>query len=458
MLEIFLISLREAIQAVVVSAPALALGPYPIDKKRYYLFIGLIVSIAIGFPLGYISYNKELPIGNEGWQHIRYAFEFLLFYLGIFVFSFSLEDRARPVMAGLLVYGFLIFFFEARVLGFLAHDKSLIEGKSQGALFIVASISAILLGLSVLYPISLFFKRFPIYKAISLPGLLIYSGALKFLFGGVSEVEEGSFIITLQRGLQYFLENALSRLESVLMISSHPFLESPFSALLTYLKGDRTAMAIAVVLIIIPPVYMLIRLFGRADPFTSDLKVKAERRLKVSFFRKNLFYLSAPALISFFVLIISLHAANLALNPLYEPEPIPVRTETDTLKIPISDQFGDLSDGKLRKYVYYYGDKRIIFIAIMKPDGGAGVALDECEICRPAEWNKSAQGYAQSGSYLICKYCVTPIAISTINKPGGCNPIPVPFRLEEGHIIISLDDLIRIYKSAQALDKKGTHL
>ena len=87
-----------------------------------------------------------------------------------------------------------------------------------------------------------------------------------------------------------------------------------------------------------------------------------------------------------------------------------------------------------------------------------GRALDESEVCKPAEWNTAALGYAQRGENRICKYCMTPIPTSTVNKPGGCNPIPVGFTVEEGHIVVETQELIRVYRAAKALDKKGMGL
>ncbi|MCK4912037.1 MAG: DUF2318 domain-containing protein, partial [Thermodesulfovibrionales bacterium] len=107
---------------------------------------------------------------------------------------------------------------------------------------------------------------------------------------------------------------------------------------------------------------------------------------------------------------------------------------------------------------YLYGREVIRFIAIMKPDGTVGVGLDECEICDPPKWNKKAQGYAQRGDHLVCKYCMTPIPTNTVNRPGGCNPIPLPFVLEDGRITIETGELIRIWRAAEKLDKKGSHL
>jgi uncharacterized membrane protein len=219
-------------------------------------------------------------------------------------------------------------------------------------------------------------------------------------------------------------------------------------------------MTLTVLFLMVPPLFILAHLFGRPDPLLSNAQAGAQRRLKVAFFRKELLFQSIPVMAALFLLIVLIHAVNISLNPLYDPVPVPVRAVANStaIRIPISDKSGDLTDMHLRKYVYYHGNKQILFIAIMKPDGTVGLALDECEICRPAEWNKDAQGYAQRGDHLVCKYCMTPIPTATVNNPGGCNPIPVPFTVGDEYIVIELDDLISTYKQVEELEKKGTHL
>jgi uncharacterized membrane protein len=180
----------------------------------------------------------------------------------------------------------------------------------------------------------------------------------------------------------------------------------------------------------------------------------------MAFFRKELIYKTMPVMATFISLVVILHAVNVSLNPLYEPPPVPVRESEsgEVIKIQLSDKSGSFDDRKMRKYLYYYGNKQVIFIAMLKPDGTVGVALDECEICRPADWNTDAKGYAQKGDHLICKYCMTPIASATLNNPGGCNPIPIPFKSDDSAITIKTSDLVSTFNKLQELEKKGTHL
>ncbi len=459
MSEPFLIAFTKAFQCAILLAFIL-LYPQVRDKEGLgrSLVSGVLLALVVGFSLGYIPYLSKQLWDNKTWTFWRYISELTIFYSSIVFVVLRLKPSAFTVSAGLFILGFSIFFFEARAIGFLIHDMGVMKGHLNSITAMAAI--GITAGFAPLFLLKKFLKKIPIKEALILPSLLLFIGALKFASGGVKGIEEGDLLINIQKGFMVFLENAVKHIQSIILIPEHPFIKVPFSALTNFLSGDRTAMSLMVISIMTPPLFVLIHLFARPDPIINDIQVGAQKRLKIAFFRTELIYQTIPVLLAFVTLVILIHAANISMNPLYEPVPISVRESEDqnTLLIPLSDKLGDLTDGKLKKYVYYYGNKQIIFLAILKPDGSVGVALDECEVCRPAEWNKDARGYAQKGDHLICKYCMTPIALPTINSPGGCNPIPIPFKMGEENIVISIDDLITTYKNAEALEKKGTHL
>jgi len=303
-------------------------------------------------------------------------------------------------------------------------------------------------------------RKLPLDRVFMPASLLMSVGALQFWFGGVAELGGESIMVPLQNGLKLFINEFMKSAQSALLIPDHPFLDVTLSGLAQYLGSDRSALTITVLFLMAPPVIILIALFARPDPAVTCFAAAHERRRSIAAFRQDLTFQSAPVLSAFIMLIILLHAVNLSLNPLYEPEPIPVREVEggSVIRVPIAGKAGDLDDKKLRKYVYYAGSKQVLFLAVMKPDGTVGIALDQCEICRPADWNKDARGYAQQGPNLFCKYCVTPITTSSVNTPGGCNPIPVPFTVEDNTIIIERSELVGIFDKAEALERKGTHL
>ena len=459
MAEPFLIAFRESLQCAFLVMLLLA-SPFIQEKNGYSrsLLAGVFAALAAGFLAGYIPYKGSHLWTNESWTFWRYASEAFIFYLSVVFLLIKASPPPFVLYPGLYFLGFILFLFEARSVGFLLQDIGAMKDMALPVL--AAGIAGLAAGFSPL----LFRRKLaglaPLERVFSPASLLMVIGALQFSFGGVKELEKENILIPLQRGFQGFLTGSIQALQSALLIREHPFIKVSFAGLADFLAGDRSAMTLTLLFIMTPPLLILAHIFSAPDPVISGIQAGAQRRARVAFFRKELAYQTAPVLTAFVILVVLLHAVNVSLNPLYDPAPVPVREAGNepVLKIPLSDHTGDFSDKKLRKYVYYYGNKQIIFIAMLKPDGSVGVALDECEICRPADWNTEAKGYAQRGEHLVCKYCMTPIATSTLNNPGGCNPIPLPFKLSDNTIMIHLTDLTTTYKRAQALEKKGTHL
>lgn len=74
------------------------------------------------------------------------------------------------------------------------------------------------------------------------------------------------------------------------------------------------------------------------------------------------------------------------------------------------------------------------FFAI-RVNGEIRTCLDACQICGP-------KGYFESGGALVCRNCTSPIAIPTLGRGGGCNPIPVADRLDRSDVVVRAADLV----------------
>ncbi|MDH4162739.1 MAG: DUF2318 domain-containing protein [Nitrospirota bacterium] len=459
MSDSFYIALRESLQASFLVALVLFAPPARDDaRSRRNALLGLVIGFLAGTAAGAIPAITRTLGTHETWTFWRHGAETVLFYGSVALLA-GTGSRSRALPPALfLPLGFSLVFFEARTLGFIAHDLGAMTGRigtsfAWGAAGLAAGALPLLLIRSRV-------RRLPFERTFSPASLLMSLGALQLWMGGLGELGGESVMVPLQRGLQLFFNEFMKSVQSALLITEHPFLEVTLSGLAEYLGSDRSALTVTVLFLMIPPVYILVTIFARPDPQVTGIAGSAHRRQAVAGFRRDLTLESAPVLTAFIVLVVMLHAVNVSMNPLYDPEPVPVREadEGGVIKIPLSGKSGDLTDKKLRKFVYYEGTKQVLFIAIMKADNTVGVALDQCEICRPADWNKDAKGYAQKGENLICKYCVTPIATNTVNTPGGCNPIPVPFKITDGSIVLNKNLLVSTFDKAEALEKGGTHL
>lgn len=464
MLASFLPLLRESLECALLLG--LALCHPALFAQRRLLYSGTAAGLMAGLLVVYLPALAENAPGMEHWITLRYLSEAIIFYAGLLLLALNGTEGVqdgnavkKPASAAtIFLLGFALFFFEARSGALYINDLGDINGAAK-------AYAGAALGMAAGFAPLLFFawrmEGLGLGRFFSPASLLIAIGSIKFITGGVGEVEGGHILISLQQGMQYLVENMVGHVQSLLIIGQHDFITSPMAGLAGYFKEERMSTALTVVFIMMPPLLALVRVFSRPDPEVRGMEVAAERRLKQAFFRQDMAFLSTPVLASFLLLLISLHTVNASVNPLSEPEPINVMESDERpgmLLIPLVDRLGDFTDGRLRKYVFYSGSSTVTFLAIMKPDGTVGLGLDECEVCRPAEWNTSAQGYAQRGEHLVCKYCMTPIAIPTVNEPGGCNPIPVPFEIEEDSLVLNLDDLMRVHRAANKAEKKGMGL
>jgi high-affinity iron transporter len=100
------------------------------------------------------------------------------------------------------------------------------------------------------------------------------------------------------------------------------------------------------------------------------------------------------------------------------------------VRIPLAE----VSDSNLHIYTVDASGTSLRFLVIRKPNGNWGTSLDACLICGMA-------GYRQDGSNVICRNCASAIYIPTIGQSGGCNPVGIPSRPENGALIIDVSVL-----------------
>ena len=113
----------------------------------------------------------------------------------------------------------------------------------------------------------------------------------------------------------------------------------------------------------------------------------------------------------------------------------------DTARVQVRIPISQVEDYNLHAFEMHRSGSpnkapRVRWIVIRKPSSAAyGVGLDACDVCGNA-------GYYQRGDTVVCKRCDVVMNTSTIGLAGGCNPIPLAFRVEGGSVVIAMDDLI----------------
>jgi high-affinity iron transporter len=94
-----------------------------------------------------------------------------------------------------------------------------------------------------------------------------------------------------------------------------------------------------------------------------------------------------------------------------------------------------VADGRLHRFAVKAEGKLLRFLVMRKEKGEIAATMDACTICN--DW-----GYAQIGEQLRCLNCAAEINAPTFGEEGGCNPIPIDRRKTEvrgGALVIKLE-------------------
>jgi uncharacterized membrane protein len=71
--------------------------------------------------------------------------------------------------------------------------------------------------------------------------------------------------------------------------------------------------------------------------------------------------------------------------------------------------------------------------------GGVQVAFDASETCA-----KTKRGFRHEGEWMVCNKCDKSFRLSGVNAGGGgCNPVPIPYRVIGNELILAENDVLR---------------
>lgn len=101
------------------------------------------------------------------------------------------------------------------------------------------------------------------------------------------------------------------------------------------------------------------------------------------------------------------------------------------VRIPLSTFEGTA----LHRFAITIDGQPVRFIAVPIEEGGEIVtAFDACEIC-------GDRGYYQEGPNVTCLHCGSAIFTPSIGQAGGCNPIPLPSKVQGDQLVLQAADL-----------------
>jgi high-affinity iron transporter len=109
-------------------------------------------------------------------------------------------------------------------------------------------------------------------------------------------------------------------------------------------------------------------------------------------------------------------------------------TEVTFMNGQVSIPLTQVQDGDLHRYAAQEGGTTVRFWLYQKPDGKIATVLDACEIC-------GAVGFYKGPNGVVCKNCAAPINPQSVGMPGGCNPVPLRAQVTADAVIIQEADI-----------------
>ena len=157
----------------------------------------------------------------------------------------------------------------------------------------------------------------------------------------------------------------------------------------------------------------------------------AEHRKLKAFARNNRRYSVFMLLLSVFVFIDMTVIKKIA-NSLVELSPSEeFQIKGNEIFIPLEQ----VADGHLHRFTWINdAGKGIRFIIVQKKGMSFGVGFDACDVCGDV-------GYYERKDEVVCNRCDVVMNKNTIGLKGGCNPVPLFSKIENGGIVILTDDL-----------------
>ena len=223
-----------------------------------------------------------------------------------------------------------------------------------------------------------------------------------------------------------------------MLIPDHLFIRTYLWGYIGLLFGKEVGFWGGLLIWFTPVVLILLAIRFELLPSVAHIRQGAQRRkLLAAAIRQRRYRMVIPSL-ALLVFGAAAYRSSFPSVEYWDPKPVPVSASpAGEIFIPKKGEI-DLEDGKLHKYLFKQGGKEARFFVLMTPAGQLTVDLDACAICKP-------DGYGQAEGTVICYYCKTLIPLETVGRPGGCNPVPIPFTVKEDGVHIDGMTMINIW-------------
>jgi FTR1 family protein len=406
MLQAFIITLREGVEAALIVGITLAylakIGRNDLRKSVYAALASAFAgSIAVAVVLSRLNWNQDI---FEGWVMLIAA----VFVVTMIVFMMktgrklkgNIESKVGLFARGDAWIGLFLFVF-LMVLREGVETVLILSAVSLNSTELL-SFTGTLLGVIVAVLFGVMFVKGSV--KINLQKFFKVTTAILFLVAG-------QLVIS---GLHELSENGVLPSSRQEMAIIGPIVRNDLFFFITIL-------ALAALMV----------LFDMKNRQPLELPAAGAARRKALWTTRRETLWMASVYVFSFVFIVMITASFIyeksasALSP---------ATEVSFVDGKVSIPLKQVYDGELHRYEAKEGGTEVRFWLYQKPDGKIATLLDACEICGGVGFYKGSNG-------VICKNCASPINLQSVGMAGGCNPIPLKAQITDDAVIVSEADI-----------------
>ncbi|MFZ0815629.1 MAG: Fe-S-containing protein [Candidatus Sulfotelmatobacter sp.] len=406
MLQAFIITLREGVEAALIVGITLAyLAKIGRDdlRKAVYAALGaaFVGSIGIAIVISRLNWNEDV---FEGWVMLIAAF----FVVTVVIFMMKTGRKLKGeiegkvgLLAGKDAWIGLFFFVFLMVLREGAETVLILSAVSLNSTELMSFLGTLLGVLAAIAFGVMFVKgsvRINLQKFFRITTAILFLVALQLVVAGLHELSESGVIASSKREMAII--GPIVRNDLFFFV---------------------TIVALAALMVLFDA--------KRREPVPESASPAARRKAAWSARKERLWMTSVYTFCFLFIGMVTaefVYAKNAsALSPATE-----VSFTNRQVKIPLTQ----VSDGDLHRYEAQEKGVEIRFWLYQKPDGKIATVFDACEIC-------GAVGFYKSGNGVVCKNCAAPINPQSVGAKGGCNPIPLKATQTADSVIIQEADI-----------------
>jgi high-affinity iron transporter len=407
MLEAFVVTLREGVEAALIVGITLAyltkIGRAGLRKTVYAaLGAAFLGSIGVAVVISRTHLNEDV---FEGWIYLAAAF----FVITMVIFMMKTGRKLKGEIegkVGLLAgndawFGLFVFIF-LMVLREGAETVLVLAAVSLNSTALLSFLGT-LLGLLAAIAFGVMFVkgsvRINLQKFFRVTTAILFLVAAQLLISGLHELSESGVIASSKRE----------------MAIVGPIVSNDWFFFVTI-------FALAALMVLFEA--------KRRVPVIGPDASPAQRRKAAWTARRERLWMGSVYIFSF-LFIAMVTAEFVYAKSVSSPSPATeVTFSSGKVTIPLSQ----LADGDLHRFQAKENGTEVRFWLYQKPDGKVATVFDACEIC-------GAKGFYRSGNGVVCKNCAAPINPQSVGTAGGCNPVPLKATQTADAIILEEADI-----------------